>query len=182
MALVDYSNSESEGEQESEDVLPPSKKRRTSSPPEHVQQDVKKRNVREDESKSSMPPLPAAFLDMYSSTVKKSASDDPSMHQGRKRTIPHVQGNWPTHIFLDCRSNNTGPFLQLISHLSSLSKPTTSILISQKGTPPSKIQTSSQTSSTNKSNSKNPAPPKTLQTPPHKTPPTSLPPSQSIAS
>ncbi|GAB7364438.1 hypothetical protein MBLNU230_g4979t1 [Neophaeotheca triangularis] len=105
MALVDYSDSsESEHEKEEEGdskaVLPPSKKRKTSSSevPLDVEED---NNVVKDTPISSMPPLPAAFLNMYSSTVRKSGGDDPSMHQGRKRTIPHIEGAWPTHIFLD---------------------------------------------------------------------------------
>lgn len=27
--------------------------------------------------------------------------DDPSLHDGRIRTVPHVEGQWPVHIFLE---------------------------------------------------------------------------------
>lgn len=81
--LVDYASS-SEGEQ----ATPPAKKRRISTA------------IRTNEE---LPPLPAAFLDQYSSTVRTSAQDDPSLHGGRKRITPHVQGNWPTHVYLECK-------------------------------------------------------------------------------
>jgi len=80
MALVSYSDSSSE-----EDELPSKKRKRETSP------------VKE------LPPLPSSFRDMYSSTVRTSTQDDPSLHGGRKRVTPHVEGNWPTHVYLECK-------------------------------------------------------------------------------
>ena len=83
MVLVDYSDSE-----EDEQVLrPPAKKRKIST----------------DGVNDELPPLPASFLDQYSSNVRTSTQDDPSLHGGRKRVIPHAEGNWPTHVYLECK-------------------------------------------------------------------------------
>lgn len=79
MGLVDYPDSE-EGEEQA--PVPPAKKRKV-------------------EGANELPPLPASFLDRYSSTVRTSTQDDPSLHGGRKRVMPHVEGNWPTHVYLE---------------------------------------------------------------------------------
>lgn len=84
LGLVDYYSSSSEDEPSA----PLPKKRKTSAAPD---------------AKNDLPPLPATFLDQYSSTVRASAQDDPSLHGGRKRVTPHVQGNWPTHVYLECK-------------------------------------------------------------------------------
>ncbi|RDW81693.1 HVSL domain-containing protein [Aspergillus mulundensis] len=85
MALVQYSDSESDSEKEA----PPRKLNKPS-------QEAPGRNPA-----SLLPPLPASFHDLYASSVKVSVRDDPSLHGGRKRAIPHIEGNWPTHIYLE---------------------------------------------------------------------------------
>lgn len=86
MALVAYPDS---SDSDSEETQPRTNKRKI--------------NVQQDEGKTALPPLPAAFQDLYSSTVRTSTQDDPSLHGGRKRATPHVEGNWPTHVYLECK-------------------------------------------------------------------------------
>ncbi|RAL13554.1 HVSL domain-containing protein [Aspergillus homomorphus CBS 101889] len=88
MALVQYSESESESDFESgnESQRPPTKRLCTTKP---------------SRDRSLLPPLPAAFHDLYASSTRVSVRDDPSLHGGRKRVIPHVEGNWPTHLYLE---------------------------------------------------------------------------------
>ncbi|KAL4943829.1 hypothetical protein BDV06DRAFT_189071 [Aspergillus oleicola] len=85
MALVQYSDSESDSEQEA--------------PPRKIIRQSKDDQGRK--SASLLPPLPASFHDLYASGTRVSVRDDPSLHGGRKRAIPHVEGNWPTHIYLE---------------------------------------------------------------------------------
>ena len=89
MALVEYSDSEDEDIPHPQP--PPAKKRKLSSAP------------------TELPPLPASFLDQYSSTVRTSVQDDPALHGGRGRVTPHVEGHWPTHVYVECKFGDISP-------------------------------------------------------------------------
>lgn len=85
MSLVQYSDSDSDAE------LP-------ASPPA-----AKKPRLNSINQQPSLPPLPSAFHDLYAYSTRVGVKDDPSLHGGRKRAIPHVEGNWPTHLYLECK-------------------------------------------------------------------------------
>ncbi|KAL9101563.1 MAG: hypothetical protein Q9163_003192 [Psora crenata] len=82
MALVEYSGSDSSDDEEYDtrpaDTQPPttSKKRNRSSSPV---------------AESSLPPLPDTFHNLYASASRISNRDDPALHDGRQRQIPHVE-------------------------------------------------------------------------------------------
>ncbi|PYH47656.1 HVSL domain-containing protein [Aspergillus saccharolyticus JOP 1030-1] len=99
MVLVQYSESESESESESDSepvhASQPPAKRLCTTKPSPTQQSL------------PLPPLPAAFHDLYASSTRVSVRDDPSLHGGRKRVIPHVEGNWPTHLYLEWYASKT---------------------------------------------------------------------------
>ncbi|KAF3905588.1 hypothetical protein AA313_de0208548 [Arthrobotrys entomopaga] len=52
-------------------------------------------------SSGSLPPLPSKFHDLYATAPRLTKEDDSSAHGGRHRAIPHVEGNWPTHIYFE---------------------------------------------------------------------------------
>ncbi|KAG9300618.1 hypothetical protein G9A89_005218 [Geosiphon pyriformis] len=91
-ALVDYTSS-SEGESENEKETR-GKRART----EEEEEEMRKRKF-----KQELPPLPSSFLELYTNKVFSTTKsiDDPSKHNGRIRSSPHVEGNWPTHVFVE---------------------------------------------------------------------------------
>lgn len=91
MALVDYASSS-----EDEDVVS-----------HHAQSVLKTTHEgtsglkRKSEAQHDLPPLPSKFHDLYASNVRTTTYDDPTLHGGRKRIKPHVEGNWPTHLYIE---------------------------------------------------------------------------------
>ena len=94
MPLVEYSDSE----ESQKDDTPP-KLHGAKSP-----NSLKRKNSAS--SAADLPPLPDAFHDLYASAVRVSNKDDPALHGGRQRVIPHVEGNWPTHVYIECTSDS----------------------------------------------------------------------------
>ncbi|XDG08397.1 hypothetical protein ABKA04_008012 [Annulohypoxylon sp. FPYF3050] len=138
MALVDYSSSDSEPLDEETETVPVStiaKKKKIS----HTQ--TPSNGANESKSTAALPPLPAAFHDLYASTVRVSTTDDPSLHQGRKRVNPHKPGHWPSHLYIEWHP--PPPQLQILTSflsalqpvLSPLSVSLTSFLTSDLGVP-----------------------------------------------
>jgi hypothetical protein len=95
MSLVAYPNSDSDSSHDTND-------KGLSAPVQNASTHAVKRKRDDAASVASLPPLPATFHDLYSANARASTSDDPSLHGGRKRAVPHVEGNWPSHVYLEC--------------------------------------------------------------------------------
>ncbi|PWW74487.1 hypothetical protein C7212DRAFT_298691 [Tuber magnatum] len=94
-SLVEYSDSDS-------DTSPPAKVIKTThTTPATNQSPTSTSNHSKVSPSNSLPPLPSRFHDLYAVAPRVGQQDDPSLHGGRKRSIPHVQGNWPTHVFIE---------------------------------------------------------------------------------
>ncbi|KAJ9615679.1 poly(U)-specific 3'-to-5' RNA exonuclease [Cladophialophora chaetospira] len=100
MALVDYLESSDSSEDE--------KLVTKNHNGQHTIQGSRKRKAEHNEEKEvhsakakPPPPLPASFHSLYATNVRTSTADDPSLHLGRTRQVPHTVGNWPTHVYLE---------------------------------------------------------------------------------
>lgn len=96
MPLVDYPDSGSDDDSGGVDS--------NSAPTaQSAQSGLKRKHSHSANAIAALPPLPSAFHDLYASNARISTSDNPSLHGGRKRAVPHVEGNWPSHVYLECK-------------------------------------------------------------------------------
>ncbi|KAJ3955634.1 poly(U)-specific 3'-to-5' RNA exonuclease [Colletotrichum tropicale] len=106
MALVDYSSSDSASEPGSP---PPKRRKAADGGPEgpvaskHNKTTGIASSASQPDGNTALPPLPEEFHDLYASTVRTSTADDPTLHQGRKRAIPHIVGHWPSHVYIESK-------------------------------------------------------------------------------
>jgi hypothetical protein len=108
MPLVQYPDSESDEADQSD------------AKPAQLEQAASRgalKRKRSESAQDDLPPLPAAFHDLYSTNARVSTSDNPSLHGGRKRAMPHVEGIWPSHVYLECKD---GPVWCRVKWLSKL--------------------------------------------------------------
>ncbi|KAF9167313.1 poly(U)-specific 3'-to-5' RNA exonuclease [Actinomortierella ambigua] len=107
MSLVQYGSSSEDSSEDEGHVSSNAIASLSKSEPEVVKNG--KKRTREDsdvqniskkgKSKPSLPPLPTALRGLFQE--RERAPDDPSLHQGRTRSKPHVDGIWATTVYID---------------------------------------------------------------------------------
>lgn len=103
MALVDYSDSGSEHDDGSIPID-------TDKAKTNCHRTLKRK--RDDDAHSTVPPLPLSFHDLYASNSRTASQDDPVLHAGRQRLTPHVEGHWPTHVYIECEAETPDQMLR----------------------------------------------------------------------
>ncbi|CAN6609448.1 hypothetical protein TRVA0_004S01200 [Trichomonascus vanleenenianus] len=59
----------------------------------------------EEETQDVSLPIPEQVLDLYQTGPR---IDDPSFHENRTRVYPHVEGRWPSHVYLEWMPSDRG--------------------------------------------------------------------------
>lgn len=129
MGLVDYSSDSDSSVDPDHDECPPAKKRKTSPsvPASSAATATPQTQKASPTPGTTLPPLPSSFHDLYATTVRPFTADAPSLHQGRRRAIPHVAGNWPSHVYVEWRPGSADHHA-LASLLASLTRELTPLL------------------------------------------------------
>ncbi|MCJ1284948.1 poly(U)-specific 3'-to-5' RNA exonuclease [Xylographa opegraphella] len=96
MSLVEYSDSEASENEETHEI---EVKGFHGGSKSASQKDLKRKSC--GGLTNDLPPLPDAFHDLYASNSRVSTQDDPTLHGGRQRGAPHVDGQWPSHIYIE---------------------------------------------------------------------------------
>jgi len=97
MSLVAYSSSE---EEDNGGIIQPSKKLKTGGSEEEKKNNNKKiiedqKDQKKAKERPKAPPLPPEFVNFLSEPSRNEVND-----QGKVRTIPHIEGNWATYVFI----------------------------------------------------------------------------------
>lgn len=107
MSLVEYSDSDSENEEEEllakelcvdNKVDGADKVNKVNQVNQVNDQDEKNRNTSELSKPSKLAP-PSSFLNIYTSGPR--LSPNPALHNGKTRTVEHVEGSWPSHVYIE---------------------------------------------------------------------------------
>lgn len=102
MTLVSYSESEDDTDQTNEPAIHDLDAGRRMM----VDATLKRKRLECDEEPAQRaskpaPSLPANFHTLYATNVRASTTDDPSLHGGRQRQVPHIVGHWPSFVYLE---------------------------------------------------------------------------------
>lgn len=66
--------------------------------------------------KKALPPLPSSFYDLYTSKpASQLDSASETDHLGKVRALPHIDGQWPTHVYLEWKPDVCWRRLELLN-------------------------------------------------------------------
>lgn len=66
--------------------------------------------------KKALPPLPSSFYDLYTSKpASQLDSASETDHLGKVRALPHIDGQWPTHVYLEWKPDVSWRRLELLN-------------------------------------------------------------------
>lgn len=97
--LVDYPDSDSE----SDSSLPSGSKSGASSDQASCSNSAKLQSPIKPQQLSPPPPPPKEFLNLFNSNPKFSKNSH--LYEGKFRAVPHIQGSWPSHIYIQWTPN-----------------------------------------------------------------------------